>query len=267
MGSRLDSAGKFEIEAADDFVLQQPTILTNASFTGLIPVGSLVLNVVVEIYRVFPDDSNVGRTSGSPTFSTPQVPTRVNSPSDVAFTSRDGAGGDLTFATTALSGSFTALNSVQPGGIHPRPNQTTGGNGALSGEEVRLDVNFSVDVSLAADHYFFVPQVQLNTGDFYWLSAPKPIVAPGTLSREELRICRVGLAMSPWIPIGCGLARTLSEWAPSIRRFLLQARLTPPAFPNLARLRSLEQALPDFLHSAAVIGRRLKPIAHCSHCG
>jgi hypothetical protein len=35
-------------------------------------------------------------------------------------------------------------------------------------------------VSLAADHYFFVPQVQLNTGDFYWLSAPKPIVTPGT---------------------------------------------------------------------------------------
>jgi hypothetical protein len=38
---------------------------------------------VVEIYRVFPKDSDVGRTSGPPTFSTPQVPTRANPPSDV----------------------------------------------------------------------------------------------------------------------------------------------------------------------------------------
>ena len=54
-------------------------------------------DVVVEIYRVFPNDSDVGRTSGSPTFSTSQVPTRVNSPSDVAFDSRDssGSGADL----------------------------------------------------------------------------------------------------------------------------------------------------------------------------
>jgi hypothetical protein len=27
---------------------------------------------------------------------------------------------------------------------------------------------------------FFVPQVELNDGDFLWLSAPRPIVAPGT---------------------------------------------------------------------------------------
>ena len=31
----------------------------------------------MEIYRVFPNDSNTVRTSGAPTFSTPQVPTRV----------------------------------------------------------------------------------------------------------------------------------------------------------------------------------------------
>jgi hypothetical protein len=33
----------------------------------------------------------------------------------------------------------------------------------------------------AVDHYFFVPQVQVtNGGEFLWLSAPKPIVSPGT---------------------------------------------------------------------------------------
>src|SRR5262249_3611945 len=30
------------------------------------------------------------------------------------------------------------------------------------------------------DHYFFVPQVQLSSGNFFWLSAPRPIVPPGT---------------------------------------------------------------------------------------
>jgi len=33
---------------------------------------------------------------------------------------------------------------------------------------------------LAAGHYFFVPQVQLSTGDFFWLSAPRPISGSGT---------------------------------------------------------------------------------------
>jgi PEP-CTERM motif-containing protein len=30
------------------------------------------------------------------------------------------------------------------------------------------------------DHYFFVPQVGLSTGNFFWLSASRPIAPPGT---------------------------------------------------------------------------------------
>ncbi len=86
--SRPGTAGKFEIEAADDFVLTRPSI-TSATFTGLLTGNATVGQVRVEIYRVFPADSNAGRTDGPPTFGTPQVPTRVNSPSDVAFADRD----------------------------------------------------------------------------------------------------------------------------------------------------------------------------------
>jgi hypothetical protein len=92
--ARPDSPGKFEIETGDDFVLTQQTLITGAAFTGLIPLGAStndIKNVVVEVYRVFPADSNVGRTSGPltvPAFSTPNVPTRVNSPSDVALDER-----------------------------------------------------------------------------------------------------------------------------------------------------------------------------------
>jgi hypothetical protein len=181
--SRPSSAGKLEIEAADDFVLTAGTSITSATFTGLIPTGaplSSITQVGVEIYRVFPKDSDPGRTSGPPTFSTDRVPTRVNSPSDVAFASRDNAAvGGLSFTATVLSQSFTAANSVL-NGINPKPNQQTGGEGPVTGQEVQFNVTFSSPFDLPADHYFFVPQVQLDSGDFFWLSAPKPIVAPGT---------------------------------------------------------------------------------------
>ena len=86
-------ATSFEIETGDDFVLTKPTSITSATFTGLLPSGASVSNVVVEIYRVFPKDSDTGRT--------PNVPTRNNSPSDVAFDSR-AAGPALTFTTNTL---------------------------------------------------------------------------------------------------------------------------------------------------------------------
>jgi hypothetical protein len=173
-----------ETESADDFVLTSQTAITSASFTGLVPTGvslSDVSEVRVEIYRVFPKDSDVGRTSGPPTFSTSQVPTRVNSPSDVEFFDRDSVDGNLTFATTLLASDFTALNSVDTG-IHPKPNNLTGGDGPVTGQEVRFNVRFTDPFELPADHYFFVPQVLLADPNqhFLWLSAPRPIVAPGT---------------------------------------------------------------------------------------
>ena len=181
-GSRPSSAGKIEIESADDFALTQGVSLTGATFTGLIPTGASLAsinNVTVEIYRVFPNDSDVVRTSGAPTFSTDRVPTRVNSPSDVAFDSREAGAGNLTFTPGVINSSFTTFNSVL-NGIHPKPNQTTGGDGPVTGQEVSFDIQFTTPIDLPADHYFFVPQVKLDNGDFFWLSAPKPIVPPGT---------------------------------------------------------------------------------------
>src|SRR5262249_16958967 len=106
--TRPATAGKFEIETGDDFVLTQATVINHITFTGLLIGTSPTVNqVVAEIYRVFPKDSDVGRTSGPPTFSTNNVPTRVNSPSDVALDSRDSAGGELTFLAN-LNGAFTA---------------------------------------------------------------------------------------------------------------------------------------------------------------
>ena len=107
------------------------------------------------------------------------MPTRANSPSDVAFAERDAAVGDLTFTPGIIQPSFTANNSVL-NGIHPIPTVRTGGEGPVTGQEVQFNVIFTKPFYLPADHYFFVPQVQLTSGDFFWLSAPRPIVPPGT---------------------------------------------------------------------------------------
>jgi hypothetical protein len=153
-----------ETESADDFVLTSGTILSQGTFTGLLPTGfkpSDIRDVGVEIYRVFPFDSDTTRTI--------HVPTRVNSPSDVAFTARDAVKGGLSYGFELLNPKFTAANSVVSG-IHPSPHQTTGGEGPVTGEEVRFDLSFAPGLYLPAGHYFFVPQVNLGRGIFEWLS-------------------------------------------------------------------------------------------------
>jgi hypothetical protein len=211
--SRPESSGavpRFEIESADDFVTTAAqTSLTSATFTGLLTGGATAANVgtvTVEIYRVFPKDSDVGRTSGPPTFSTPQVPTRVNSPSDVEFVGRSTASGDLKVTTSLLSPTFTALNSVQPGGIHASPLQTTGGNGSITGQEVLFTVNFTTPINLPPDHYFFVPQVEVTTasGEFLWLSGTRPLVSspfpPGVTDLQSWT--RDAMLDPDWLRIG-----------------------------------------------------------------
>ena len=182
MASRPGSGAPPETEAGDDFPLVDATNVSSASFVGLLPSTtplSAVQQVDVEIYRIFPADSDVTRTTGPPTFSTSLVPTRVNSPSDVEFEGADSGSGQLSFTDATLASSFTALNSVDMG-INPKPNQTTAGDGQVTGEEVSFNVTFTPPLSLPAGHYFFVPQVQLSSGHFLWLSGSRPIVSPGT---------------------------------------------------------------------------------------
>ena len=199
------SGANQETETGDDFLLVSDVSLTQASFYGLVPAGTAMTfsDVHVEIYRVFPQDSDVNRTSGPPDFSTPQVPTRVNSPSDVALDDLDSGAGTISFSVVNL-GAFSANNSVDLG-IHPKPGETTGGDGPVTGDEVRVDVTFTPAFMLLAGHYFFVPQVLLTNPDdhFLWLSAPRPIVAPGTPFNPDLQSWIRNASLDPdWLRIG-----------------------------------------------------------------
>ena len=197
--SRPPTPGKIQTETADDFILPESTLIRLATFTGLIPSDaslSSILNVEVEIYHVFPNDS-ANPPSGN-------VPTRVNSPGDVEIddATRGGADGSLSFKAALLNSSFSVANSVVTG-INPIPNQFTGGEGPVTGQEVLISVIFDPPISLPADHYFFRPEVELSSGDFLWLSAPKPIVAPGTPFTPDLQSWIRNDDLAPdWLRIG-----------------------------------------------------------------
>src|SRR5206468_2262073 len=80
--SRRASPGKLETETADDFILQQTTVINRAIISGLVPLRTLPENikeVEIEMYHVFSLDSAFP-PSGN-------VPSRVNSPSDVEIDS------------------------------------------------------------------------------------------------------------------------------------------------------------------------------------
>jgi hypothetical protein len=135
-----------------------------------------------------------------------RVLTRANSPSDNNFAAADGLLGQLSFTTTVLNPRFTAANSVV-NGINPLPNQFTGGEGSVTGVEVQFNITFNTPFTLGPDHIFFRPEVDLgNAGDFLWLSAPKPIVAPGTPFAADLqswiRTDGAGALAPDWSRIG-----------------------------------------------------------------
>jgi hypothetical protein len=205
--SQPANSGKLETETADDFFLTATTVIDVATITGLIPLGTSLAdlsNVEVEVYHVFPKDSDVGRTSGPPTFSTAQVPTRVNSPSDVEIdnATRDGSLGTLDFTASLLNPGFSVANTVVTG-INKTPNTTTLGEGPATGEEVEITITFTPPILLPADHYFFRPEVQVAGGDFLSLSAPRPIEAPGTPFVGDLQAWIRNADLVPdWLRIG-----------------------------------------------------------------
>jgi hypothetical protein len=191
--------GKLQTETADDFILTQTTLINQATFTGLLPLGAplaSVINVEVELYHVFPGNSDTNRV--------PAVPTRANSPGDVEIddATRDSVDGSLNYSATLVNPSFTASNSVV-NGINKAPGQFTRGEGAVTGQQVTISVTFNPPISLPAGHYFLRPEVLSASGDFLWLSAPRPIVAPGTPLATDLQSWIRNDALAPdWLRIG-----------------------------------------------------------------
>jgi len=174
--SRRASPGKLETETADDFTLDQTTVIRRATIVGLVPSGMKpqdIKEVEVEVYHVFPLDSAIPPSG--------KVPSRANSPSDVEIgtATRAGNSGTLTFSTNVLNSNFgvgnTVVNNLKVATAPP------GGEGSTAGEQVEITITFTTPIILPAGHYFFRPEVLLTSGDFLYLSAPKVIPAPKDL--------------------------------------------------------------------------------------
>jgi hypothetical protein len=101
-----------------------------------------------------------------------------------------------------VNANFSVANTVV-NGINKAPNSTTRGEGQASGEEVEIDIIFNPPVILPADHYFFRPEAVLTDGDFLYLSAPRPIVPPGTPFAGDLQAWIRNSDLAPdWLRIG-----------------------------------------------------------------
>jgi hypothetical protein len=201
LGALSEPAGtdNLETETADDFILTETTSIAQATITGLIPSGTPlanISNVEIEIYHIFPKDST-DPPSGN-------VPSRGNSPADVEIeiATSDGTSGTLAFTASLLDENFSVLNTVADG-INSAPENTTNGEGPVSGEVVQITLTFIPPIVLPADHYFFRPEVHVAGGDFLYLSAPKPIVAPGTPFAGDLQAWIRDSDLNPdWLRIG-----------------------------------------------------------------
>ena len=201
--SRPAGSQGLETETADDFVLTQATVVSGATMHGLIPAGagaSSVASVEVEIYHVFPLDSDTVRT--------PNVPTRTNSPSDVEIdtATRDSSQSTLSFNATQIS-AFTVANTVI-NGIHQAPGQLTHGEGSATGEQVGIDITFNPPLFLPAGHYFFRPEAEVSGGNFLFLSAPRPITSgtPFPAGTTDLQAWIRNANLAPdWLRIGADI--------------------------------------------------------------
>ncbi len=200
--SRRPSPGKVETETADDFLLQETTVIKSATIVGLIPAGTPMDNikdVEVEVYEVFSkDNSDVGRTFGPPLFPTAFVPARLNSPADgeIDTATRARTAGTLTIFTTVLNSSFKVDTTVRN-----NLSVNTGGEGPFTGEEVEITITFTTPIILPAGHYFFRPEVLVNNADFLYVSGERPI--PGNPFSPDLQAWIRNTTLAPdWLRIG-----------------------------------------------------------------
>ena len=106
----------------------------------------------------------------------------------------------------SLLDELSVLNTVMDG-INRAPTNVTDGEGPASGTVVQITITFIPDRPAGGiTHYFFHQEVQVAGGDFLYLSAPKPIVAPGTPVTGDFQA---------WIRNSDLPDRTGCEWVPT----------------------------------------------------
>ena len=260
--ARSESPGKLETETADDFILDQPTVISGATITGLVLRADVadIANVEVEVYHRFHEDPlDKFPPSGN-------VPSRTNSPSDneIDSATRDGNDGTLSFSYSSLNTNFsvsnTVINGINPFNVNGKTDANrTGGEGRASGEEVQITITFKEPIVLPAGHYFFRPEVLVNNGDFLFLSAPKPLVPP--LAGDLQAWIRNANLAPDWLRIGTDIIDAAGATGPQFNMtFSLGGNTIPnagiPGDPGCQdqTVAALAEKFGGIKHAAAPLG-------------
>jgi hypothetical protein len=216
--SRSGSPGKVETETADDFILNQTTVISGATITGLVLHADVanIANVEVEVYHRFQEDPlDKVPPSGN-------VPSRTNSPSDneIDTATRDANDGTLSFSYRTLNVNFsvsnTVINGINPFSVNGKTDANrTGGEGPTTGKEVQITITFNKPIVLPPGHYFFRPEVLVNGGDFLFLSAPRPLVSPTPLAQDLQAWIRSSRLTPDWLRIGTDIVDAAGATGPT----------------------------------------------------
>ena len=233
--AQIEAPGQVETETADDFILTRTTVINGATITGLVRRTDVadILNVEVEVYHIFSQDPfDTVPPSG-------KVPSRTNSPSDneIDSATRDSSDGTLSFSYASLNDNFLVANSVVDG-INPfivngkTDANRTGGEGSTSGAEVQITITFTKPIVLPAGHYFFRPEVRVTSGDFLYLSSPRPMVSPpATPINPDLQAWIRNAHLAPdWLRIGTDIIDPAGASGPTFNMaFSLSGNTVPEA--------------------------------------
>src|SRR5207344_3372518 len=97
--------------------------------------------------------------------------------------------------------SFVIINSVVTDISFPF--FFTGGDHAMGGQQVEIAITFTNPVILPAGHYFFRPEVEVNDDNFLFVSAPRPIIPPGTPVAIDAQAWMRNTNLKPdWLRVG-----------------------------------------------------------------
>ena len=228
--TRPESAGgKFEIESADDFILGTQTSITGATFTGLLtdraPLRQRRARSGSRFTASFPTTRMSGAPAGRRPFSTPQVPTRLNSPSDVELTDRDTASGNL----DVHDHGHGHLQRAQHGATRRHPSRTGPNHrwrrqdhGRRSAVRRRTSAPPSISLLVTISSCL---RSRLRTPTAISFGCRRRDRSPAALGLS-LATCRSGPAMRCSTRTGCASART--SWAarpPDLQRGVLAVGL------------------------------------------
>ena len=160
----------------------------------------------------------------------PGIPTRVNSPSDVAFGERV-SGTNLQFIATPLQNSFTVANSIVNG-----ISVGAGGEGAVTGQEVRFSVIFLPRLICRRITTFLSLKLNCRMEIFCGFPLPAQLSGWVHLFPRVSRTSRVGFEMTQEsLRTGCGwvkmsLAACLSPLSTRLSKYLVM--LSPSRLPG-----------------------------------